>query len=217
MVNSYSFIIIGGWLFLVLSTSLISAKIFPSETELSRKIVHIGSGPIVPLAWWLKVPTNTATPIAFAITIALIINYRFNLINSIENIGRKSFGTIAYGCSITILLFFLWSDCPSGVTAGVLVMAFGDGLASLIGRKLKSPSWKVLGQKKSLAGTLTMGFVGGLILYSLNQIIGIQLSYIDIIEITSLAVILEQISPLGVDNISVPIAVAISWQWALLK
>ncbi len=202
---------------IVISTSIICAKFFPEETELSRKIVHIGSGPIIPLAWWLDIPSNIAIPIASIITLALLINYRFNLIASIENIGRKSFGTIAYGLSITILLYLFWQNSPSAVTAGVLVMAFGDGLASLIGRKIKSPTWRVFGQRKSFAGTLTMGLVGILILYSINQFIGGPLDHVAIIGITSLAIILEQVSILGLDNISVPLAVAMSWQWALLK
>ena len=214
--NIYSFIFIGGWLFIVISASIISAKIFPKESELSRKIVHIGTGPIIPIAWWLKIPSSIAIPIACCITIGLIINYRFNLISSIENISRKSFGTIAYGLSITILIYLFWSKCPSAVTAGVLVMAFGDGFASLIGTKVKSPNWIVFGQRKSIAGTITMGIVGALVLYTTNQIIGTPLSNVAILGITSIAIILEQISSLGIDNLSVPIVVAISWQWALL-
>ena len=100
----YSFSILSGWLFVVISASIICSKIFPKETELSRKIVHIGSGPIIPLAWWLQISSNIAIPIACIITLALIINYKFNLISSLENISRKSFGTIAYGFSITILI-----------------------------------------------------------------------------------------------------------------
>ncbi len=62
-----------------------------------------------------------------------------------------------------------------------------------------------------------MGLVGALILHITNQAIGMPLSHLTILGITSLAVILEQISSLGIDNISVPIAVAISCQWVLLK
>ena len=176
----------------------------------------IGSGPIVPLAWWLEIPSKIAIPIACCITIGLIINYRFNLISSIEKISRKSFGTIAYGLSITILICLFWSESPSAVTAGVLVMAFGDGFASLLGTKIKSPNWRVFGQRKSLVGTMTMGLMGAVILFATNQVLGAPLSHIAILGITSIAVILEQISSLGIDNLSVPIVVAISWQWALL-
>ncbi|AAQ00908.1 MULTISPECIES: diacylglycerol/polyprenol kinase family protein [Prochlorococcus] len=212
MINAYSFILISGWLIIVLSTSYFCNKLFPEEKELSRKIVHMGSGPIIPLAYWLNISAQIAIPIASVITLALLINYRFKLLTSIENIERKSFGTIAYGISITLLLILFWTDNPSAVISGVLVMAFGDGLAGFIGRKVKSPQWILFGQRKSLIGTLTMGFVSALILTIVNQSTAMQLGPIAILSITSIAVALEQVSTLGIDNITVPIGVALSWQ-----
>ncbi len=151
------------------------------------------------------------------ITAALIINYRLRLIKSIENVDRKSFGTIAYGISITSLIFLFWSNNPSAATAGALVMAFGDGLAGLIGRNIDSSQWIIFGQKKSLIGTLSMCLVTALVLSSISHVAGINFEIVDILIISSLATILEQISPLGIDNITVPIGVALSWKWLLLN
>nr|WP_269623547.1 dolichol kinase [Prochlorococcus marinus] len=197
----------------MLSLSVGLKKLFPQEKELGRKIVHMGTGPIIPLAWWLDIPSKIAIPAATVITIGLLINYQFRFIASIESIDRKSFGTIAYGLSITLLLIFFWPNNAAAITAGVLVMAFGDGLAGLIGRKIISPSWMILNQKKSMVGTFTMAIGTGIVLYSINQLSGINLSMLDIFIITSIAVILEQISPLGIDNITVPIGVALCWQY----
>ena len=217
MINVYSLLVIFGWLCFILSTSLLCRKFFPNENELSRKIVHIGTGPIIPIAWWLNISKDLALIVACIITAALIINYRLRLIKSIENVDRKSFGTIAYGISITILIYLFWSTNPSAVTAGVLVMTFGDGLAGLIGRKLNSPQWIVFGQKKSLIGTLSMYLVTVSVLSSISYVIGINFAMVDILMISSLATMLEQISPLGIDNITVPIGVAMSWQWLYLN
>ncbi len=208
--------ILTGWLLLVLTSSFLCSKFFPNEKELSRKVVHIGSGPIIPLAWWLNISSFLAIPLAILITIGLFLNYRFKLLSSIENIERKSFGTIAYGLSTTLLIICFWQNNPDAVTAGVLMMAFGDGFAGLIGQKIKSPYWLVLGQKKSLAGTLTMALTGMIILSTINHAAGLYLNSIDIIAITSLGILLEQISPWGIDNITVPIGVAISWQYIQL-
>ncbi len=211
----YSLSLIAGWLALILSLSLLSTKWFPNEKELSRKIVHIGSGPIVPLAWWLNIESYLAIPLSAIITIGLLVNYNLKFVASIEQIERKSFGTIAYGLSITLLFIFFWDTRPDAVTAGVLMMAFGDGLAGLIGRKVKSPHWLFLGQRKSLAGTLTMAFTGVFILLLINQSTGMPLQLVDILKITSLAVLLEQFSPFGLDNITIPLGVAISWKFLL--
>ena len=215
MNNIYPLLIILGWLFLILSTSFLCNKFFPSEKELTRKIVHIGSGPIIPIASWLNISKNLALVVACIITATLIINYRLKLIKSIENVDRKSFGTIAYGISITSLIFIFWSNNPSAVIAGVLVMAFGDGLAGLIGRKINSIHWIIFGQRKSVAGTLSMSLITILVLSSINHITGGHLAVVDLLVITSLATILEQIGPFGIDNLTVPIGVAISWEWLL--
>ena len=217
MTNTYPLIVIFSWLSLIIFTSFLCRKFFPEERELSRKIVHIGTGPIIPLAWWFNISINVALPLALLVTIALIGNQRAKIIPSFENIERKSFGTIAYGVSISLLITLFWSKTPSAVTAGVLVMSFGDGLAGLIGRKVKSPSWVLLGQKKSLMGTLVMGITTTIVLLTLNQITNLQLGSVDILSLTTLAVILEQISPLGIDNITVPMGVGITWHWMLFN
>ena len=217
MVNAYSLLVILGWLCFILSTSFLCGKFFPNEKELSRKVVHIGTGPIIPIAYWLNVSKDLALIVACMITTGLIINYRLRLIKSIENVDRKSFGTIAYGISIVSLIFLFWSNNPSAATAGVLVMAFGDGLAGLIGRKINSTQWIILGQKKSLIGTLSMYLVTVLVLSIISHVTDINFEVIEILMIASLATILEQLSPLGIDNITVPIGVALSWHWLLLN
>tara|TARA_Y100001968_G_scaffold174396_1_gene159837 strand:+ start:264 stop:869 length:606 start_codon:yes stop_codon:yes gene_type:complete len=188
-------------------------QILPNQREFSRKIVHIGIGPVIPLAWWLKIPTPIAIIASSVVTIVLIINYRFRFISAVEDVDRKSYGTIAYATSITILLILFWNEHPEAVSAGVLMMAFADGLAGLVGRKISSPKWKIVGQEKSFLGTLTMGLVGMLILYFMVQISGSPIDLLRIFAIASLAVSLEQISPWGIDNLSVPIAVTLSWGW----
>ncbi len=217
MINIYSLIIIFGWLLIILFSSLLSAKFFPEEKELSRKIVHIGSGPIIALAWWFNLSRNLVVPLACLITLGLFLNYKFRVIKSIEDIGRKSFGTISYGASISFLSILFWDNYPSAVIAGVLVMSFGDGFAGLIGRKIKSPTWIILDQTKSIVGTLIMGITGIIVLLLVNQMFDSNLTLIDILKVTSLAVILEQISPFGIDNITVPIGVALAWCWLLLN
>ncbi len=217
MINIYPLIIISGWLLIIVSISFLCRKFLPKEKELSRKIVHIGTGPIIPLAWWFHLPNTLVIPIACFITFALVINYRLHLITSLEDVGRKSIGTIAYGFSISFLIILFWSNTPSAVIAGVLVMAFGDGLAGLIGRKIHSPSWMILGQSKSLVGTITMGVTTTIVLLFVNEMLTTYLTLIDILKVTSLAVLLEQISPYGIDNVTVPVGVAFLWRWILLS
>ena len=210
IINKFLLLIIG-WLVIIFLISFITKRQFPKQKELTRKIIHIGVGPLIPLAWWIGISKEVAIIISFIITIILLINKKLNIITAIEEVERKSYGTIAYAISITILISFFWNDQITAIFAGVLVMAFGDGFAGLIGKKLKSKNWRILEQKKSFAGTVTMAIVTLIVLTCITLVIGEQFQIIKILTISFLAVSLEQISIWGIDNITVPIGVALSW------
>ena len=198
---------------LVLSAALVCRKRWPEQQELSRKIVHIGTGPIVVLAWWLAIPASIAVPVALSVTVITAVNRRFQLLPAVEDIDRNSYGTVAYGLAISLLLLLFWPDQAVAVCAGVLVMAFADGLAGLVGRGMTSPSWTVWQQRKSVAGTLTMGLVTALVLLLLVLINQSSLHPLRLIVVCALAVGLEQLGRWGIDNLSVPMAVGLSWTW----
>ncbi len=212
MVSITSFLIIIGWIVCVVLISFIIKKYLPSQKELIRKIVHIGTAPALPLAWWLNLSNELIISISLIITTALCINFKIKLIPTIEDIDRKSYGTIAYGLSISLLLILFWSSNPISVCAGVLVMGMSDGLAGLIGSNFVSKSWKIFGQKKSLLGTLTMFVSTFFVLFIFNGMTINQLNTNALIAISSLATTIEQISPYGSDNLSIPIAVTLAWQ-----
>ncbi len=208
-------LVIALWIITILAIAFLCKKYFPKKEELSRKIIHIGTGPVILLAWLFDIPKNIAFFAAFFITIALGINYQYRLLPAIEDVERKSFGTIAYGISITLLLLLFWPLYASSISIGVLSMAFGDGLAGLIGKSINSPKWSVLGQTKSLAGTLTMATVVAITTETISTINSLEIQPIEIIAISLIATFLEQISPWGIDNITVPIGVTFIGIWLI--
>ena len=199
------------WLVCVVGLALTSRRLWPHQTELSRKVVHIGTGAVVPLAWFFAIPSVIAIPCAAVITLITAINHQWRLIAAIEEIDRNSYGTIAYGFAITVLLMLFWPDRPDAVTAGVLVMALGDGLAGLIGRQLNTPQWTIFGQTKSIAGTTTMAVVSMLVLLIMSKLTNHAISAPIAIAIASTATGLEQLSVRGIDNLTVPLAVGLAW------
>ena len=208
-----SLLIIGTWMLLVLSAAVICRKRWPDRRELSRKIVHIGTGPIVVMAWWLAIPASIAVPVALGVTVVTAINHRMQLLPAVEDVDRNSYGTVAYGLAISLLLLLFWPDQAVAVCAGVLVMAFADGLAGLIGRGVPSPSWTIWQQRKSVAGTATMGLVSALVLLLLVLLSQSPLHPLRLIAVCALAVGLEQFGRWGIDNFSVPLAVGLCWAW----
>jgi phytol kinase len=98
----------------------------------------------------------------------------------------------------------------------VLVMALGDGLAGLIGPMRASPSWLVLGQRRSLLGTGVMALaslaaLAGLAAFCRAQGLAAP-SAAELVAIGASATLLEQVAFAGIDNLTVPLAVAALWQ-----
>ena len=206
------------WLLLLAQAALALRRRWPEQREWSRKLGHIGTGAVLPLAWACGIERGIALPAAALVTVAALLNHRLQLLPAIEDVGRPSYGTVAYGGAITVLLFLYWPASPQVATAAVLVMALGDGLAGLIGARVASPRWQVWGQTKSLIGTLTMALVslGVLILMvPISVALGLPAPPLAMLPLLALvAAALEQMALLGLDNLTVPLGVALLWQWA---
>ena len=196
---------------MVIAGAVLCRRLRPNQRELSRKIVHIGTGAVVPLAWFFEIPFVVALPVAAVITVVTTINHQWRFIPAVEDVDRNSYGTIAYGIAITTLLLLFWPTRADAVSAGVLVMALGDGLAGLIGRNVASPKWVLFGQTKSSVGTMTMAVVSGLVLIGLARWSGADLSLPAALGMVAMATGLEQLSWGGLDNLSVPFSVGVLW------
>ena len=204
------------WLALLAAAARLVRQRWNGQREWSRKLIHIGTGAVVPIAWALGIHRLIAIPAAGVITLMAALNHRFRLLPAVEDVGRHSYGTIAYGASITLLLLLYWPQAPAPVAAGVLVMAVGDGLAGLLGPLISSPSWQIWGQRKSVAGTSVMAAGSLLVLLMLSQVCGAtglpQPGAGGLVVITAAAVLLEQAAVLGIDNLTVPLAAGWLWQ-----
>ena len=198
------------YIFTVFLISIIFKKFYPNNKEVLRKIIHIGIGPLIPIAKYLNINQNSALVFTGIISLVVLLNYLYKLFPTIEDVDRKSFGTLFYCLSLFILIFLFWEKDPFALTAGFFVMTFGDGLAGLIGKNLNSKSWTFLNQKKSVLGTLTMFFTSLIVIYSLGYFITDSFS-INFFIIALIATLLEQFSLVGIDNLIVPIATAISF------
>jgi phytol kinase len=199
------------WLSLLAAAAVAIRQRWNSHGEWSRKLVHIGGGAVVPLAWLFGIDRWLAIPAAAAITLLALLNHRRRLLPAIEDVGRHSYGTVAYGASITLLLWLFWPERADAVCAGVLVMACGDGFAGLVGPRIPSPSWRVLGERRSLAGTATMALVSLVVLLGLASLAPLSPAWPMLVLLALVATALEQLALLGLDNLTVPLVVALLW------
>ena len=135
------FTIILLYLFLIFLISVVFKKSSENSREIVRKIIHIGIGPLIPIAQFLKIDQNSALIFTGIISLMVFINYTYKIFPMIEDVERKSYGTLFYCLSLFILIWLFWDNNPYALITGFFIMTFGDGLAGLIGKSFRSKSW----------------------------------------------------------------------------
>ncbi len=196
------------YLFSIFLISIIFKKYNKDSREVVRKIIHIGIGPLIPIAQFLKINQDSALIFTGIVSLIVFLNYNYKLFPTIEDVERKSYGTLFYCLSLFILIFLFWENDPYALISGFFIMTFGDGLAGLIGKSFNSKSWIFFKQKKSLFGTMTMFLTSLIVVCSIGyaQQNSLNLNYF---MIAFVATLLEQFSVLGIDNFIVPISSAL--------
>ncbi|MCC5625750.1 diacylglycerol/polyprenol kinase family protein [Nostoc sp. CHAB 5715] len=198
------------WVLLILLIAWVVNR-FADEPEIVRKIVHIGTGNVILIAWWLDIPASvgiTASILASAIT---LLSYRLPILPGINSVGRQSLGTFFYSVSFGILVAWFWYlQQPQYAALGILVMTWGDGLAALIGQRFGTHKYKVFGMQKSWEGSLTMMLVSYVV--SSLILVGTQgnswQTWAVSLLVAVIATALEAVSFLGIDNLTVPLGSA---------
>jgi phytol kinase len=143
------------------------------ESKLSRKFIHIGTGPIFVLCWLLFPDVPVARYLAALVP--LLITVQFLLVGlgvikdeaAVQAMTRSGNpkeilrGPLFYGIVFVVLTIVYWKDSPIGITA-LMMMCGGDGIADIVGRRVRSPKlpWSA---EKSIAGSLSV-FAGGALL-----------------------------------------------------
>ena len=143
------------------------------EAKLSRKIIHIGTGPIFVLCWLLFPDVPLSRYLAALVPLAITAQFVMvgtglmkdeAAVAALSRTGNRREilqGPLYYGLIFVLITIFYWYDSPVGITA-LMALCGGDGLADILGRrfgKMKLP-WA---KGKSWAGSLGM-FTGSWLL-----------------------------------------------------
>lgn len=140
------------------------------EARLSRKIIHIGTGPLFVLCWLLYSPAPHARWLAALVPLA--ITFQFLLVGlgvikdpaAVQAMTRTGQpreilrGPLLYGVVFVACTLVFWRRSPVGIVA-LMLLCGGDGLADIVGRRLGRRKLPV-NPNKTWAGSLAM-FLGG--------------------------------------------------------
>ena len=138
--------IVGTWLGAVLLLAAIVNRYLSADSEILRKVIHIGTGNVILLAWWLHIPAWVGINASILASAVTLLSYKFPILPGINSVERQSLGTFFYAVSIGVLTACFWTiQQPQYAVLGVLVMTWGDGLAALIGQRFGKHTYKVWG------------------------------------------------------------------------
>lgn len=179
--------------------------------EASRKAVHI-----LVCNWWLLAMVFFDSPLWAAVVPACFVvlnylSYRFQIFSSMERgAGKGDLGTVYYAISLLLLALITFGPLNNPVVGGVgiLIMGYGDGLAAVVGTRWPKWPYQIFGSEKTLSGSLTMLGASFLVTTLLLAATGQSQVLIPAIALAVLATLLEAATPLGLDNLTVPLVSA---------
>lgn len=194
------------------------------DTHLSRKIIHIGTGPIFVLCWLLFPNTNASRYIAALVPFA--ITFQFFLVGigiikdeaAVQAMSRTGNpreilrGPLFYGLIFIVCTILFWYDSPIGIVA-LMLMCGGDGLADILGRYF-GRSYIPWNSRKTWIGSLGM-FLGGFILSCIVIYIYVKvgifsITYVELLPslliISLVGTVVETFPLQDVDNITVTLS-----------
>ena len=197
------------------------------ESKLSRKIIHIGTGPIFVLCWLMYPDVQISRWLAALVP--LVITAQFALVGTglikdeaavkaMSRTGDRSEilrGPLFYGIMFVAMTLLYWKDSLIGIPA-LMMMCGGDGIADIIGRRVRSPKlpWS---PEKSMAGSLSV-FAGGWLLTMLIFVIYVWMGAFSgpvtrfLLPVTWIALgatLVESLPFKDIDNLTITVAAAL--------
>lgn len=194
------------------------------DSKLSRKVIHIGTGPLFVLCWFLFRDTPDARWLAALVPFAITVQFAligFGVIKddaSVQAMSRTGDpkeilrGPLYYGIMFVALTLIYWKDSLIGIIA-LMMMCGGDGIADVVGRNIASPKlpWS---KEKSVAGMVSV-FVGGWIFSAIIIFIYVEARVFAspfthyLLPITAIAVagaLVESLHYKDIDNVTMTLA-----------
>ncbi len=188
-----------------------AGKLSPSVT---RKIVHIGVA-----HWWILAMVffdrwqfAIVGPAAFIVI--NLVSFVVRLFPAMEHEERsRNLGTVYFPIALLICVLLTWGG-PLPIWMGglaILVLGWGDGLASLVGEAQRTGRIVVFGNPKSIAGSGAMFAASAVVALVFMVLFAAPASgllgstVLTVLSVALVATLAELVTPFGLDNLTVPI------------
>lgn len=197
------------YLFSVLGLVTWINKKYALKEEISRKIVHV----MVGLSWFIIVYFFKTSIHGIIIPLSFVIlntiAYKYNFIKVMERKDKSSLGTIYFAISYTVLAFisYLKPEFLAFYGMGAITMTIGDGLAPIIASIWKTSN--IFKTTKTYSGSIFIFISTILICLFFNNFYDLDYFLLNYLILGISASLLELFSKKGIDNLTLPIGLAI--------
>ena len=184
------------------------------SVEFTRKFIHIAVG-MWAFGTVLLFEHRTFAiipPLAFVAINAF--SYWRGMFKAMETGEKGQLGTIYFPISFAVLIWLLW-ERPHLLVASLMPMTWGDALAAVVGQRIGQRRYTVAGSTRSLEGSVVLFLISWAA--TLVPLVLLAPEPLDpaatagAAAVTALgAVVVEAISPWGIDNLTVPAVSALA-------
>lgn len=183
------------------------------KVEQTRKLVHFGTGLLTMLFPVLLVSHWQVLFLSGSFLGILFTSQKFNLLNSINGVERKTYGSLLF--PVVVYFSFLVASSQNDFLMfylPILILAISDPLAALIGKKYPRGKYTILGHQKTFAGSSAFFLSAfGIALGALQfvPIIHSLSNFSMALTIALVATAVEGLCKNGYDNLTIPVAIMV--------
>ncbi len=173
--------------------------------ELARKSIHITHALII--GSWPFFTNYKIVIAAEVFSFGMVLLARvFKLFGPLREVKRLSWGEFFF--PLAVIIMALLEPSQWLFLAAVLHFGLADGLAAIIGSRVKKGHYIIFGHRKSVVGTMVFWLVSlAIVSWFLYGQSGLDPQFWPVvITISTITAIIENISPWGSDNFTVPLA-----------
>lgn len=204
-------IVLAGIILLLLVISLALQKRTRKPNSIPRKVLHIGAISVCAAAVYLVDDADHILIAAFAALPLVIVAVAAGLLKD-DASGRRSWGMVYFVIAYIVLLWFFRHSRPDLVFYPMAVLAWADGLATVVGERFGKRRFRAAGDMRTIEGSVAfflasfsvLGFSGALISEPvLFEAWGLPLT----VAVSAFLTLVEAASASGRDNLWVPLGV----------
>lgn len=176
--------------------------------ETARKMVHFAHA--LTVAGWPVFVGYWFVIIAEILFLAVVLAaHEYKLFHSLRKINRKTWGEFFFPLGVIVLAVI--APATWVFAFALILLGLADGTAAIIGKRATKYHYSMFGHKKTLAGSASFYLVALLVSVIAVCAVSGQLLpsqvWAAIVTIPLLTTFIENVSPYGSDNFTVPLAV----------